>query len=127
MTIESQIERYLLEAPGAGWIKSAELVAVFDLGDERQLRAVGRQEGLCSAFAISGDKGFKHVERATTAEYRKFKHRLRKHAVAEFRRTNNLDRRRAGVIKSIKRPQFTAEKDTGQGLLFALSRPGPPR
>jgi hypothetical protein len=117
--LENRIEDYLLNQPHPGWVKSDTLCAVFEI-NERQLRSVGGQQGLCSAFAISGDKGFKHVTKATPAEYKRFKHRLRKHAINELRRVSRLDRRRHQVTQTTKRPEFTREKDTGQGLLFTV-------
>jgi hypothetical protein len=119
------IEEYLLDAAGDGWVKGKELCARFGIA-ERQLRKVGDAPGLCSGFAISSDKGFKHVARASTTEFRDFKHRLRRHAIAELTRVRDLDRRRHQVTKTTKRPEFTREKDTGQGLLFAAAGPGAP-
>ena len=116
--LTAAIEDHLLTEPGSGWVKSAELIRLFDLRGDRVLRGVGDKPGLCSDFAVSGDKGFKHVTRATPAEYRRFKHRMRRHAIAELVRTRNLDRRRAKVIKTIKRPAFTFERDTNQGVLL---------
>jgi len=115
--LKAAIENHLLAAPGNGWIKSSELCSLFDI-KERQLRAVGDRSGLCSDFAISGDKGFKHVSRATPAEFLRCKHRLRRHAIAELVRARNLDRLRAQSIRTIKRPAFTYQKDTGQGVLL---------
>jgi hypothetical protein len=115
--IKEAIEQYLLSAPESGWVKSAVLCERFAVV-ERQLRGVGDKPGLCSEFAISGDKGFKHVELATKAEYRRFKHRMRKHAVGEFRRTSRLDKRRNSQTITIKRPAFTFQKDSGQGVLL---------
>ena len=119
MTLELQIEQYLLDYPGDGWVKSRVLCDRFGI-TERQLRAVGGQHGLCSAFAISSDKGFKHVTRASKTEYRAFKHRLRRHAIAELVRVRNLDRRRHQVTTTTKRPEFIRERDTNQGLLFSV-------
>lgn len=124
MDLDHQIEQYLLDAPGDGWVKSRVLCDRFGI-TERQLRAVGGQQGLCSAFAISSDKGFKHVKRASKTEYRAFKHRLRRHAIAELVRVRNLDKRRHEVITTTKRPEFIREKDTDQGLLFSMSSPRP--
>jgi len=115
--LKADIESYLLSAPTPGWIKSRELCSRFDVS-ERQLRKAGDRDGLASEFAISSDKGFKHIERATTREWLAFKHRMRNHAIAEMIRTRNLDRRRALVNKSVKRPAFTFQKDTGQGVLL---------
>jgi hypothetical protein len=115
--LKEGIESYLLTAPGDGWVKSQMLCERFQI-TERQLRKVGDRDGLCSDFAISSDKGFKHIEKATTREWLSFKHRMRGHAIAEMVRTRNLDRRRANVFKTIKRPVFTFQKDSGQGVLL---------
>lgn len=115
--LKEAIEQYLLTAPGEGWVKSAALCERFGIS-ERQLRKVGDQDGLCSDFAISSDKGFKHIARASTREWLAFKHRMRNHAIAEMVRTRNLDRRRAQVIRTVIRPVFTFQKDTGQGVLL---------
>ena len=119
MTTEQRIEEYLLSQPLSGWVKADVLCARFDI-NQRQLRKVGNQPGLCSAFAISGDKGFKHVKRASKTEYLQFKHRLRKHAIAELSRVRDLDRCRHQVTTTTKRPEFIREKDTNQGLFFDL-------
>lgn len=125
MDLEHQIEQYLLDAAGDGWVKSRVLCDRFGLPNDRALRSVGGRHGLCSAFAISSDKGFKHVVRATPLEYRQFKHRLRRHAIAELVRVSKLDKRRHQVTTTTKRPEFIREKDTNQGLLFATSDPRP--
>lgn len=119
LPLENQIEQYLLDYPGDGWVKSKVLCDRFGV-TERQLRAVGGQQGLCSAFAISSDKGFKHVEKASTREWLRFKNRMRRHAIGELRRSSILDRRRHQVTKTTKRPEFIRERDTNQGLLFSI-------
>ena len=119
MSIERDIEQYLLESNG--WVKSDLICARFGI-NQRALRKVGNTPGLCSGFAISSDKGFKHIALATTKEWLQFKHRLRRHAVAELNRVSTLDKRRHNVTKTTKRPAFTRERDTGQGLLFPVSR-----
>lgn len=113
----ANIEAHLLAAPGSGWVKTSELCELFEIKD-RQLRAVGDKPGLASEFAISGDKGLKHVTRATPAEFLRCKHRLRRHAIAELVRARNLDRRRSQTLRTIKRPAFTFERDTNQGVLL---------
>lgn len=115
--LKEAIESYLQNAVGTGWVKSRDLCDQFDISD-RQLRQAGCRAGLCSEFAISGDKGFKHVTNATKAEYRRFKHRLRRHAISELVRTRNLDRRRNRVVKTVRRPAFAFQKDNGQGVLL---------
>jgi hypothetical protein len=47
-----------------GWVGSRDLQLVFGISD-RALRRDGNQPGLCSEFAISGVKGFRHVKNAT--------------------------------------------------------------
>jgi hypothetical protein len=116
--LKESIERHLLAATGNGWVKSAELIERFDLRSDRVLRGVGDKPGLCSDFAISGDKGFKHVTKASPSEYRRFKHRMRRHAIAELVRTRNLDRRRSQATRTIQRPAYVYQPDTGQGQLF---------
>ena len=111
--IADQIEAYLLER--RTWVPAAEICARFDV-TPRQLRNDGSTPGLCTTFAVSGDKGFKHVSHATPAEYLRFKHRLRRHAIAELVRVRNLDRRRHSVTRATRR--FTYERDTGQGVLL---------
>jgi len=115
--LKEAIENHLLNAGGSGWVKSSELCELFDI-KERQLRAVGERPGLASEFAISGDKGFKHIDRAMPAEYLRFKHRMRRHAIGQLTRSSNLDRRRTQSTRTIKRPAFTYQKDTGQGVLL---------
>ena len=112
--LADSIEAYLIAQ--RTWVKAAEICSRFEV-TERQLRAVGDRPGLCSEYAISGDKGFKHVQYATTAEYLRFKHRLRRHGIAELIRVRKLDQRRSNVTRTIRKT-FTFEADTGQGMLF---------
>ncbi len=107
------IEQYLL-AIGT-WVPAQDICDTFHV-TERQLRQVGDEEGLCSGFAISGDKGFKHVSLATPDEYLRFKHRIRGHGIQELRRVRDLDKRRHEVTRTVR--NITFEKDTGQGLLL---------
>jgi len=112
MELGEQIESYLLTQ--RRWVTSTELCERFDI-NARQLRQVDDQPGLCSGFAISGDKGFKHISIASTAEWLHFKHRLRKHGIRELVRVRNLGKRRHHATKTVK--QIIFEKDTGQALL----------
>ncbi len=118
--LKEAIEQYLLSAPGDGWVKSAELCERFGIA-ERQLRKVGDQDGLCSDFAISSDKGFKHITLASTREWLAFKHRMRQHAIAEMVRTRNLDRRRSTVLKSVTKAPTPARLFPGTGPDCATS------
>jgi len=109
------IETYLVAI--GKWVSSKEICEIFHV-TERQLRQVGDEPGLCSGFAISGDKGFKHVSKATREEWLHFKHRIRRHGIQELCRVRDLDKRRQQVTKQVRDFQF--EKDSGQGLLLPL-------
>jgi len=111
--LAEQIEQYLLVV--SDWVSSDEICVRFGLKDDRPLRQVGSRQGLCSGFAISGNDGFKHVSLATTAEWLHFKHRLRKHGIAELIRVRDLGQRRHNSVKAIRAGQF--ERDTGQGVM----------
>lgn len=106
------IESYLLTI--GTWVPAAEICATFKV-TERQLRQIGDEEGLCSGFAISGDKGFKHVSKATKDEWLHFKHRIRLHGISELRRVRDLDQRRHEVTR--KAGSMIFEKDSGQALI----------
>jgi len=111
-TDPAQIEQWLMDQDG--WSSAAELCMTFAI-DERSLRSVGNTPGLCSRFAISGPLGFKHVRNATREEYLAFRHRIRRHAASEFRRTRLLDRIRHNVLEATKP---LTEADTGQAILL---------
>lgn len=113
------IEAYLLER--GDWVTSEDICGRFGIKDARQLRQVGDTPGLCSAFAISGDKGFKHVSCATRTEFERFCSRLRLHGIAEFMRVRGLRRRRANVTRQVKRPAVVFERDSGQVLFPGLT------
>jgi hypothetical protein len=107
------IEAYLLARND--WVPTAEICARFNLPDDRALRQVDGTPGLCSDYAISGNLGLKHIHLASTTDWLKFKHRLRRHGIGELARISKLDRRRQAVIRSVKRPRPTSfEADTGQ-------------
>lgn len=114
MQLADQIESYLLEC--RDWVASNEICELFGV-TERQFRQVNNQPGLCSSFAISGDKGFKHVSCATTSEWLHFKHRLRRHGIGEFIRVRDLGRVRRNVTRTIQRPPLVFERDSGQAIM----------
>ncbi len=116
-TVQQSIEAYLLEH--GGWVKAEEICSRFDVS-ERVLRGLNGVPGICSRFAISNTaKGYKHVENATTTEWLRFKHGMRRHGISELVRVSDLDRLRHNVTSSTKRPKLTFEKDTGQAVMFA--------
>lgn len=113
--LAQQIEAYLLAR--RDWVSAAELCDRFDI-NQRALRQLGDRPGLVSGFAISSSKrGLKHVECASTSEWLEFKHSLRKHGIRELMRVRDLDRRRAQVTRTLKRPEIKFEKDSKQ-LVF---------
>jgi hypothetical protein len=91
------IEAYLLRH--AGWIPAATIVQEFGLGDGRALRAAGDKPGLCTAFAISGARGLRHVRCCTQAEFDAFYTRMRKHGIGELVRARKLLRARGKVVR----------------------------
>jgi hypothetical protein len=116
--LKEAIEQYLLDAPGEGWVKGSEIAARFDLRSDRVLRKVGDAPGLCTEFAISGNKGFKHIDRATPGEFDEYYCRERKHNIAGLVTLRQKRNRRSRSIRTIKRPAFTFEKDTCQGVFL---------
>lgn len=116
--LKEAIEQYLLTAPGDGWVKGAEIAARFDLRSDRVLRKVGDAPGLCTEFAISGNKGFKHIARASKSEFDDYYARERQHNISGLVTLRQKRRRRETIIKTIKHPSFQFHKDTGQGVLL---------
>lgn len=107
-----QIEAFLLA--NRRWVKSDELSTKFEIRP-RVLRALGDRPGICSEFAISSDKGFKHVKHATEAEFSHFYRRVRKHAIAELVGARRRRRYRERLL--IENPAPIHEKSTGQGVM----------
>lgn len=117
--LRKRIERYLL-AHG-GWVSAKDICARFGV-EERSLRGFDGESGLLSEFAISGQAGYRHVERATTEEWKRFKHRIRRHAINEFRRVRTLDRRRTGPLMTFPPfPRAIHHDEKVQGVLFSLN------
>jgi len=111
--LAQQIEHLLLAR--RDWVASEEICSRFGLPDDRPFRQVGDHPGLCTAFAISSDKGFKHVSCATSTEWLRFKHRLRRHGIQELVRVRDLDRRRHEVTRQAA--GLSWEKDTDQAVM----------
>jgi hypothetical protein len=113
MTTAPEIERYLLAQDR--WVSSADLCARFDI-DERELRCIGHEPGLISAYAISHTrKGYRHVRNATTIEWLAFKFAILRHAISEIRRVRRLAKVRHNVLN----PTIPlSEADNGQGILL---------
>ncbi len=108
--MKADIELYLLMK--ADWVSSRELCQRFNVS-ERKFRSSNGHAGLCSDFAISGDKGFKHVRHATASEFDDFVSRIRSHGIAELTRVRVLRQTRSNIQSG--HPAF--EKFSGQGML----------
>jgi hypothetical protein len=117
--LKEAIEQYLLSAPSEGWVKGSEIATRFDLRSDRILRKVGDSPGLCTEFAISGNKGFKHIARATTGEFDEYYSRERQHNINGLVTLRQKRTRRQTILKTVKCPAFTFERDTGQGVLLS--------
>lgn len=108
-----RIEIYLL-AHG-GWVTAHELGQQFRVTD-RAFRQSGQRPGLLTEFTISSSTlGFKHVSRATTAEWIRAKNTIRREALARLRRVRILRSRRddSATIDGCR----VAQIDSGQFLL----------
>ncbi len=79
----ADVERFLQERHR--WVASAEICEHFGLPDDRPFRRVNGRPGLMADFAISGNRGFKHVDFATDGEWDEYSGRIRDHAVEELR------------------------------------------
>jgi hypothetical protein len=114
----SQIEHYLLLRPD--WVSAAELVRTFRV-DERELRAHNGAPGLCSSFALSGKRGYKHVRHATDEEWAAFEERIRSHGISELTRVKELRARRNQYLNQAASDLSAARTfdPTGQGQLLS--------
>lgn len=117
MDLTPQIEAYLLER--GDWVKSRELCERFGVAD-RQLRANDDQPGICSRIAISGNKGFKHISLAPTAEWQEHYARERKHNIMAMVNLRAKRRLRQTIARQIQRPQIVFERDSGQLLMAGI-------
>jgi hypothetical protein len=102
----------LLDA--ADWVPAKVICARFCI-DERGLRASGDQPGLLDDFAVSGNKGYKHVRNLTSVEVEAVEHRLRSHAVAQLVKLRRWKSARKNNFTGLK-PRF--ERHTGQGVML---------
>ena len=112
MSLATNIEKFLLD--NRRWVKSDELCHHFGVR-QRQLRALGDQPGICSEFAISSDKGFKHVQHATNDEFQHSYRRVRRHAIFELIGARRRRRYRQRLLLS--KPEPLHEKVTGQAVM----------
>lgn len=111
-----QIERYLFERKG--WVSSRELEEVFEV-NERAFRCVKDRPGLCTTFAVSSNKGFRHIAHATDEEFRKSMARIRGNALGQLMHVRQQRRTRESILATrATLPPFTFERATGQGVLL---------
>ena len=113
--LAQQIETHLLDQ--GDWVPARQIRSMFNVTD-RQLRQTADQQGLCSAFAISGDKGFKHVSQASTSEWLRFKLRIKRHSIKQLVRLRDLGRVRKDASRIFRGRHF--EKDTGQAIMAGM-------
>ena len=113
--LANHIETYLRAAKG--WVSAEDLCVAFDV-NKRDLRAHGDRPGLCSRFAISGNKGFRHIAHCTPAEFTHFCSRVVSHAEGELARVNDLRTARAAALQPTDRPLPVFERGSGQALLL---------
>lgn len=111
--LAQEIELWLLAQ--YGWVSETQICERFGV-DERELRNTSRKPGLLSDFAISGNRGFKHVRNATIDEWDQFNDRIRHHSICQLRRLKTLRATRTNLLTG-KRP-FVVEIKTGQGVLL---------
>jgi len=115
--LADQIEAHLLQR--RDWVPAAELVARFQVR-ERALRALDERPGLCSRFAISGNRGYKHIAIATQAEWDEHYGRERKHNIGALVTLRAKRRRREQLVREYARPPLRVERVTGQILLLEV-------
>jgi len=115
MSLAADIELWLLTR--GDWVSAEEICQRFSIRP-RMLRADGDRAGLLDQFAVSSTKegGYKHIALISGDEFRRLDHRLRRHAIAELRRSKLWRRARRNCLTG-RAP--TVERHTGQGLLFS--------
>ena len=89
------IEEYLLEQ--RRWVSAKELSRRFAIG-QRAFRREGKRAGLCSEFAISGDRGYRHLAHCTEKEWARFDARIGDHAIGELQRRKRLRLKRRELL-----------------------------
>lgn len=121
--LQLQIDTWLRSAEQNRWVPGEEICERFGVS-ERHLRADADRAGLLDDFAVSSSKpgahGFKHHCWLPTAEWLPIKHRLRRHAIAEFRKVGRWDRGRTHCLTTARTPRpVLIERHTGQTCFFA--------
>lgn len=80
---------------------------------------MGGRPGVIDHCAVSSTRegGYKHVALISADEFMRLDHRLRRHAIAELRRSRTWRLARRNCITG-RTP--TVERHSGQGLLFPI-------
>lgn len=94
-----EVEAYLRQQKT--WVSGAMICAVFGV-QERHLRAIENEAGICTDFAISGKRGFRHVLTCTQEEWEQFRIALNTHAAAEMSRVMTLARKREWAMENME-------------------------
>ena len=92
--LAGEVEAFLLAEKR--WVSAAELEERFGM-KERAFRQVGEKPGLCTLFAISGDRGYRHVACASPKEWERFQTRQRQHSIGQLVRVRRLRKLRQGL------------------------------
>ncbi len=118
-SLAQEIEAHLKAAHG--WVSKLQICQEFRV-NERRLRADGDRPGLLDDFAVSstreGQSGFIHNDFLPTADYLPIKHRIKRHAIAELRKTRRWDSSRKNRFVGTFPDQI--ERFTKQATLFPL-------
>ena len=114
--LATQIEALLLTEHR--WFSTEELCRRFDLHpDGRAFRQVGDHPGLCTEFAVSGNKGFKHIFYSTDGEWDRFSTRIRNHSIRQLVKIKILRLKRNS--RTVTKAPLVYEKTTGQAILLS--------
>jgi hypothetical protein len=118
-SLTQEIEAYL-RAEG-GWVSKRQICERFGI-PERRTRADDDRPGLLDDFAVSstceGQSGFIHNDFLPTADYLPIKHRIKRHAIGELRKTRRWDAARKNSFVGNFPDQL--ERFSRQATLFPL-------
>jgi len=111
-SLQLRIEQLLLDRKD--WVQAEELCTIFGV-QERQLRAIGHTPGLLDLFAVSSHLGYRHVATLDIDDFAKARHRLRRHAAAQFKKARRWSLARSRSLIGLAPTQI--ERHSGQSIL----------
>lgn len=114
--LKTSIESFLLDRAPDEWTPLAVLVERFQLSDDRDLRADGKNPGPLSFCTIFSGHGVKHIKHSTLKERIKCRNRIRRELISRARRLRWFNTAIAHCLDSKSNPP--SELHTGQTLLF---------